>query len=414
MTLDLHTGKAMSQWMFQLSIFIASAATITSILVKTNLNRAAAYITAGIILGPSFLGDTFPRHYRLIFDDNFLASLKAMSEIALALLAFEITFHLARTNELRRKRSFPIALSVAVCGAGFSFVAGGIIAILSHEYLAPTFNLWTYGVYCGIASTATALPVLVQIITEHESNQTSAGIAIEAATYLDFLAWMGVAFLLASFNLGTGSIYATLGNITQILILFGICLKSAQPVASICARFVTTGNDKSITIWALVTCLVFSVLTTSLGFHSIMGAIIASTIFMKIPDFAKIWAKHVGTFATSFLLPVFFLYSGMQISVSSVLTTTAAPWLLAFIIVGTASKVLGGYLGARMCRVEKKIAREVGAMINTKGAIDLMILNLGLQLEVIPLTTYSILAVAALFSAASAPLLIKNCDRGCT
>ena len=392
----------MSHWMLQVCLILILAILLGKFAEKLGQSRVIGEIAAGLLLGPSVLGVLFPGVSHALFFAESLGNLKVLAELGLVLLMFEIAWHapVMGTNNISAAKFVPI--TIALFGMLTSFLIGCAIAISSKGTMAPDEAFWPYTLFCGLALSVTALPVLVRIIADSKSiNAASASYALSSAIYTDIFAWVGVAILVAFHSAGEMDV---IGSLTKTLLLvgfFGISFYVLRPAISRlhCMKSIegAQANSAQITI-ALCYCLISAEITGRLGFHQAIGAIVAAYVFCKIPGLERNWGKVIGRFSGVILTPLFFAYAGLQASFDAFSEGSIWGWLIIFILGGFIGKIGGTYIGGRACGLSSDTAMEVGVLMNTKGLVELVVLSVGLELGILSATTYSVLLVLALFS----------------
>jgi Kef-type K+ transport system membrane component KefB len=386
--------------MLQVCLILAVSLLLGRIAERLGQSRVIGEITAGLLLGPSVLGAWFPSLSGFLFFAESLHNLKVLAELGLVLLMFEIAWHVPplRTDQGPTAKFTPI--TIALFGMLSSFLIGCAIAVLSKEYMAPDKAFWSYVLFCGLALSVTALPVLVRIIADAKNiSADSASYALSSAIYTDVFAWLGVALLVAFHSMGANDIFDSL---IKTLLLIGFFLFSFYTMRPLVMRlqFMTSekGSGRIQLSIAFCYCLVSSEISARLGFHQAIGAIVAAYVFCKVPGLERNWGSVIGRFSGTFLTPLFFAYSGLQASFGSFSESSTWGWLGLFVLGGFLGKIGGTYWGGRVCGLTTATALEVGVLMNTKGLVELVVLNIGLELGILSATTYSVLLVLALFS----------------
>ncbi len=389
----------MSHWMLQVCLILAVSILLGRVAERFGQSRVIGEITAGLLLGPSVLGVLFPKISEFLFFAESLSNLKVLAELGLVLLMFEIAWHAParRSDQVPAARFIPI--TIALFGMLSSFLIGCVIAVLSKEDMAPGHAFWSYVLFCGLALSVTALPVLVRIIADAKNiSADSASYALSSAIYTDVFAWLGVALLVAFHSMGETDV---LESLVKALLLIGFFVCSfyiMRPLVSGLQFMKSTGGSRIQLSVAFCYCLVSAEITARLGFHQAIGAIVAAYVFCNVLGLERNWGSVIGRFSGTFLTPLFFAYSGLQASFGSFSESSVWGWLALFILGGFIGKIGGTYLGGRMCGLASVTAMEVGMLMNTKGLVELVVLSIGLELGILSATTYSVLLVLALFS----------------
>jgi Kef-type K+ transport system membrane component KefB len=152
--------------------------------------------------------------------------------------------------------------------------------------------------------------------------------------------------------------------------------------------------------------LLSSWITAAIGFHSAFGALMAALVLRGHADLAQAWRRQVTGFVELILMPVFFAYAGIHVSLGSVQSPDFWQWFLLFLVAAVLGKFGGSYLGARWSGIPHRDARIISALMNTRGLMELIVLTIGLQLGILPVPVYSMLVLMALVTTAmTVPLL---------
>ncbi|WP_248916934.1 cation:proton antiporter [Pseudomonas moorei] len=397
----------MSHWMLQVCLILVVSIMLGRLAEKFGQSRVIGEIAAGLLLGSSVLGALFPAVSGFLFTADSLSNLKVLAELGLVLLMFEIAWHAPVGHSAKRPMSKLAPITIALFGMLASFIIGCAIAIVSKAAMAPDKGFWSYILFCGLALSVTALPVLVRIIADTRNIEAeSASYALSSAIYTDIFAWLGVALLVAFHSMSETDV---LQSLIKTLALLGFFIISFYMVRPLLLRFRFGSGPGSTHIkitLAFCYCLISSEITGRLGFHQAIGAIVAAYVFCKMPGLEQQWGNTVGKFSSLFLTPLFFAYSGLQASFGAFSQGSIWGWLAVFILGAFIGKIGGSYLGGRLGGLKPSTAMEVGVLMNTKGLVELVVLSVGLQLDILSVTTYSVLLVLALFSTVmTTPLL---------
>ena len=389
----------MSHWMLQVCLILGVSILLGRMAEKLGQSRVIGEITAGILLGPSVLGALSPIFSEFLFFTESLRNLKVLAELGLVLLMFEIAWHMPaqRSGEGAAAKFAPI--TIALFGMLSSFLIGCVIAVLSKKDLAPDKALWSYTLFCGLALSVTALPVLVRIIADATNiNAESASYALSSAIYTDVFAWLGVALLVSFHSMGATDLLDSLIKTLLLIAFFLLSFYMVRPLILNWRLMNSTGGVSVQLSIAFCYCLISAEITARLGFHQAIGAIVAAYVFCKVPCLQLNWENVIGRFSGTFLTPLFFAYSGLQASFGSFSESSVWWWLGLFVVGSFFGKIGGTYWGARICGLPSATAMEVGVLMNTKGLVELVVLSIGLELGVLSATTYSVLLVIALVS----------------
>jgi len=337
--------------------------------------RVIGEMTAGILLGPSFLGRVAPGALAHLFPSDGLGALDALSQVGLILFLFLVGMQV-RTHNKGGLAGLAIAASSASMLTPIAL--GGLLAVQRHRELANTVPLPTFALFMGAAMSITAFPVLARILTERGMLNSRAGvIAISCAAVDDVAAWCLVALLMAA------SAAAWLLMLAGLLVYAAAMLYGVRPLLR---RHVPNLAG------ALLLLLASSWSTESLGVHALFGAFVAGLVMPRGTELSGI----VEPLTNTLLLPLFFAFTGLRTSIA--LVSGARLWLycVAIIAVAISGKLFGCAFMLRARRLPWRDSLTVGTLVNTRGLIELVILNIGLDRKIISPTLFSTMVLMAL------------------
>jgi Kef-type K+ transport system membrane component KefB len=401
----LGEGKSMSNWLVLVCLILLACAVCGRVATMLGQNRVIGEIVAGILLGPTLLGAWFPQVSAKVLTPESIEIVRALGELGLIMLMVEVPWHAAGVGEWRGGQRAPAL--IASLGIVLSFFIGCVIGAWSKPSIAPTPPYWSYVIFCGVALSVTALPVLVRIIQEHGGIDGQAGrLSLSAAVYTDVFAWFALAMVLALHLGGAGGVSESLLKVCGLLAYAGLMFVVVRPWLK--NRIAHTAlSERSRVAVALVYCLGSAQVTAMLGFHQAIGAVMAAYVFHDLFSMEQAWRRWIGRFGHLFLTPIFFACSGIQVSLAAFGEPSLWLWLLLFLLGGTIGKVLGSYIGARASGLRPIVSIEVGVLMNTKGLVDLVVLGVGLEVGVLSESSYSVLLVLAVVSTALTNPLIS-------
>ncbi|MBF8774364.1 cation:proton antiporter [Pseudomonas fulva] len=271
---------------------------------------------------------------------------RALAELGLIMLMVEVPWHAAGGGKHPREQR--ASASIASCGIVLSFFLGCVVAAWSKASIAPTQPYWSYVIFCGVAVSVNALPVLVRIIQEHGGIDEQAGrLALSAAVYTDVFAWGALALVL------TLHISGAAGPFESLFRLSGLAVYASLTVLVVCpwlrSRISHTAqSERSRFAITVFYCLLSAQVTAMPGLHQAIGAVTAAYVFHDLFSIEHAWRRWIGRSAHQFLTPIFFVCSGIQVSLSALNEPSVWQWLLWFLLRGKVGQVLGSYIGARI------------------------------------------------------------------
>jgi K+:H+ antiporter len=376
-------------------------------------------MVAGVLLGPSLLGLVAPAVQSWIFPREMaveaaggtvmvahpsMAVLYALSRLGLVLYMFHVGLELD-LQVLRRG----IARAGVISAAGIvaPFVLGGLLALELRRraglFGAETSTL-TAVLYLGVSMSITAFPVLARILHERGLSRTRLGtLTLSAGAIGDAVAWCLLALVLATFKASPEMALLTFGG---VVVYLGVMLGWARPRLARLERGVDAGrplSDDRMTLVLLVL-MVCALVTYAIGVYAVFGAFIAG-VAMPRGRFAQVVTDKIEGLTISLLLPVFFVYSGLNTKIA--LVNTAALWAItaAVILLASLGKGAACTLAARLTGETWRHAAIIGTLMNARGLMELIILNIGLEQGVISPTLFTIMVLMAVVTTlAASPL----------
>jgi Kef-type K+ transport system membrane component KefB len=391
----------MSNWMLQLCLAIVATSVCGSFARRLGQGKVVGELVAGLLLGPSVLGAVGGAHYQALFTSTSAAILAKLGELGLVFLMFQTGAHIV--GEMPKTRSAAFApIAIATLGMACPFVTGCALATFSDASLSsPDVPRIAYVLFCGIALSVSALPVMARIVEEAGiAEHASARLSILAATITDAVGWL----MLASVGAIATSAFSAGSALHGMLLLAGFFAVSVTLVRAAVLWLLDAANRGSGTSTMVVCALSYLLLSswaaTAFGLHSAFGALIAAVNMARRRELLQLWQRQFSGLADLMLTPLFFVSAGMQARVSALDSPTLWGWLALFLVVGIVGKFGGCYIGARMCGIDHEQSRLIGTLMNSRGTVELMVLSIGLQLHLISTSLYTVLLVATLIMTA--------------
>ncbi len=350
---------------------------------------------AGVFLGPSLLGLAFPDLQAMIFPKETRSVLYAGSQLGVGLYMFLVGTTL-QVDHFRAKARSAIGVSLAGIAAPFFF------AFLITPLLLGVPGLFAAGIsqvnatlFMGACIALTAFPMLARIINERGLADTSLGtLSLTAGAFDDACSWCVLAIVLATFGAGPGVAILAIGGgvlYAAFIMLFG--RKLLAPLG----RVVEREGGMSHTVLGITMALfcLSAFLMDAIGIHAIFGGFILGTV-MPRGLFAAELKKKVEPLAVILLLPMFFTYSGLNTRMDMVNSGPLLMVALGVLVVSVLAKGGACYLAARMAGEDHRTSMGIGALMNSRGLMELIIINIGLQKGIIGPTLFAMLVLMAI------------------
>ena len=362
--------------------------------------RVIGEILAGLALGPTLLGAVLPRVEATVFPSSVLPTLQTLGDIGLVLYMFSLGTHIDTHTMLRQSRK---ATVVSLSGILLPLGMGGIFAFFLYpEFAGPKANLVSFMLLVGTAMAITAFPVLARLLGERHMLRTSIGtLALTCAAIDDVIGWCLLAFVIALMNAaGLGSVAITIG----LLALFvGVMLGVVRPLLLLAERSIQ--SKPLLMALTVVLLLLFAYVTNAMGIHPVFGAFMMGIVLPRRTAFIE-QVQSIDLVNNLLFLPIYFVYNGLRTHIG--LINSPALWLICglVLIVACLSKILGGALSLKVLGESWKESLTLGTLMNTRGLVELIVLNIGLDLGVISAAFFAMLVIMAVVTTMMAPLLL--------
>jgi len=365
-----------------------------------------AEMVAGIVLGPSLFGWLLPKASAWLFPTASMPVLKILSQLGLVLFMFLVGLELD-PKLLRGKQRASLAISHTSIALPFALGIGAAWWLYG-THAPPGVGFWPFALFLGTAMSVTAFPVLARILTERGLLQSRVGaIAIACAAVDDVTAWCMLAVVVA---------IARARAVTEAMLTIGLslafCFLMFFVVRPILRRIGQNVVDKrggltpGIVAGTLFFLLLCAAITETIGIHALFGAFLFGAMMPKETGLDKALASQLEAVAVLLLLPLFFAFSGLRTRLG--LVSGAEQWLVVLVIIGLATlgKFGGSTLAARVTGMRWREANAIGVLMNTRGLMELIVLNVGMDLGVITPTLFTMLVIMALVTTfATTPIL---------
>ena len=352
-------------------------------------------IIAGIFLGPSLVGMYFPEYSALLFPVESLGNLQFLSQIGLILFMFVIGMELD-LKVLKNKANDAVVISHASIVIPFA-LGIGLSYFVYHQFAPAGVEFLSFSLFMGIAMSITAFPVLARIVQERGIHKTKLGtIVITCAAADDITAWCILAAVIAIVKAGSfvSSLYIIMlaaGYVVMMLFLVKPFLKKVGDLYSSSENL-----SKPVVAIFLLTLIISSYMTEVIGIHALFGAFMTGAIMPDITKFRNVFIEKVEDVAVILLLPLFFVFTGLRTEIG--LINDAYLWKVTagIILVAVVGKFIGSALAARFIGQNWRDSLTIGALMNTRGLMELVVLNIGYELGVLSPQIFTMMVIMAL------------------
>lgn len=360
-------------------------------------------VVAGIMLGPSLLGRIAPEFAGYLLPQSVAPTLGILAQIGVILYMFVVGLELD-TGTLRSRGHATLAISHASIVT--PFILGSALALFLYPRFAEQHVSFTvFTLFLGAAMSVTAFPVLARILTDRGISRTSLGVvALTCAATDDVTAWCLLAFVV---GVAQSQVSMSLLVLLWTVIFIAVMLLIVKPLLQ---RWVRGLGDRPMSPGVMATVFVAllgsALITEGIGIHAIFGGFVLGAIFPHDSRLARDLRLKLEDTVTVLLLPAFFAFTGMRTQIGLVSGWENWGWCAAILVVATLGKFGGTLVAARWTGLKWREASSLGILMNTRGLMELIVLNIGLDLKIIsPLVFAMMVIMAVLTTMATTPVL---------
>lgn len=395
--------NALTLLLLQIVVIVTLSRLLGRVLKPLGQPLVIAEVLAGIVLGPSVLGAVAPGAMDFLFPASSFAGLKLLSQVGLVLFMFLIGLELDWSRLKGRGKS---SLVISSASIALPFALGGVLALaMRSHYSSPTVPFISFLLFMGVALSVTAFPVLARILSERQLLGSRLGtMAIASAAVGDVTAWCLLAAVVAV--TGSRGFAGALWTVALAAVFVAAVCFVVRPFLRRYARRSAGPMASGGVVVTLLLLLVCSMATELIGIHALFGAFLFGVTLPKENRFADALAEKLETVAVTLLLPLFFAFSGLRTQLG--LLGSVNDWVvtLGVVAIATIGKLGGTAVAARTTGVAWREAAALGILMNTRGLVELVVLNIGYDLGVINSTVFTMLVVMALVTTfATSPLI---------
>jgi Kef-type K+ transport system membrane component KefB len=405
-TLRANLKHPLSQLFVQLLVIIATARAVGKLFTSLGQPAVVGEMAAGILLGPSLFGLLAPDAFAVVFPQDSLGTLRLLSQVGVCLFMFAVGMDVDVAH-VRNKAHAAVAVSHA--SIVFPYVLGVVLAyFLFARLAAPGTRFTPFALFMGISMSITAFPVLARILQERGMSRTALGsTAITCAAVDDVTAWSILAFVVAiarATSVSAAGLNLALVLLFMALMVFGV--RRALP-RWLGAQAMDADEPSRGTL-SIIVCVVVgaALMTEVIGIHALFGSFLAGAIMPPIERFRRNINLRIEQFSSVLLLPLFFAFTGLRTQIG--LLADLEGWLLCLLIIAIATlgKLGGSAVAARVTGMSWRESLQLGALMNTRGLMELIALNIGYDLGILSPRIFAMLVIMALVTTmATGPLL---------
>jgi Kef-type K+ transport system membrane component KefB len=381
----------------QFILILATARVAGLLFRRLGQPQVCGEIAAGLILGPSLFGRLAPQCFHAVFKPQLDVVLSIFSQVGLILLLFliglEFDFSHVRIHSKK-------ALSISLAGIIFPFMLGLIAARALSSSINEPINPRAFALFLATAISMTALPTLGRILIEFNLHRTELGaLVITAAAVDDAAGWVILAVVTAIVR-SNFQIMRTVLLVVEVVAYAAFMILIARPLLLRWIRTMHLGPDRTVSLTTftllLVTVFASAILTNLIGIFSILGGFMMGALLHDQHQFRAAISHRLMDFTTAFFLPLFFTYTGLRTDWGT-MHGSQSWWLLGLVLLAAFVGKFGGCAAAaRITGMSLVESCCVGILMNTRGLMELVAINLGLDLGVVPRNVFFMLVMMAM------------------
>jgi Kef-type K+ transport system membrane component KefB len=389
----------------QIIVIIIAAKLFGRIFHKIRQPAVIGEMVAGILLGPSLLGWLSPPTMTFLFPDASLGTLRLLSQLGVIIFMFTVGMELS-LHHLREKAQAAVVISHASIVVPF-FLGVALSLGIYRQFAPPHSSFVAFALFIGIAMSITAFPVLARILEERGLSQSYIGtMAIACAAVDDVTAWCLLAIVVAVSN--AAGLNASLAPILLSLVFISVMVFLIKPLLGRFIKQELADEKRGRLIVASIVAFVLACawFTEIIGIHALFGGFLAGVVMPADVKFRAYLKERLETFSTAVLLPLFFAFTGLRTQVNLLGDRQSLMIGAGIVAVAIAGKLGGSMLTARWTGMSWRESFSIGALMNTRGLVELIVLNIGYDLGILPDRIFAIMVLMALITTCmTGPLL---------
>jgi Kef-type K+ transport system membrane component KefB len=399
-------AEPISLLLLQLIVIVCATQMVGGLFRRIGQPSVIGEMVAGILLGPSLLGVIWPESQSYLFPPSSLGTLRLLSQIGVILYMFLVGIDLD-LGQLGRKADAAILISHASIVT--PFILGTALCLFIYPAVAPpNIPFASFALFLGIGMSITAFPVLARIVEEQELMSSYLGsIVIACAAIGDVTAWCLLSLVVAiggAYGLGSAALTVLL-TVSFIAAMLLVVRPQVTWVLKGLHRndSVNRGCLAGVLVFAFASALVSEVI----GVHALFGAFLAGAVVPTDPRLRLLLRDYLETFTTVLLLPIFFAITGLRTQMSVLADPESWPLCMLVIIVAVAGKFGGSTFAARWTGIGWKDSVAIGLLMNTRGLMELIVLNIGFDMGILSRQIFAMMVLMALVTTfMTGPLLL--------
>ncbi|MYC85723.1 MAG: hypothetical protein F4X18_09430 [Acidimicrobiia bacterium] len=408
-TLDEHQVLV---FLMQLALLVGAARLLGGIVNKLRQPPVVGQILAGVLIGPSVLGNLYPDVFDWLFSDSTAGSVVyGVAWLAVIMLLVVIGYETDLGIILRFRRA---AVNVSAGGLLVPLAVVGVVALLTPSSFIGDAGRGLYAAFMALALSVAALPVVAKILADLGMLRRNFGqVTLAVSMTMDSVGWLILAGLagIARDGFRVSDLLASLGGLVLFLVLAATVGRWLLDQAMRLALRRGRNLPAALTV-SLVAAIGGGAVTQALGLEAILGAFIVGIILATLRYQVGAVRHVLETVTDSFFAPIFFAFSGLRVDIALLASPSAIIWTVVLIVIAVTAKVTGAYVGARRSGLSSGEGLALGSGLSALGAMGIVVALVGLSLGVLSDTGYTVIVVAAIVTSLIAPIMLRVAVRG--
>ena len=407
-----NASTGLSRLILQLAIILSVSSAVGWAFTRGGQPAVLGEMMAGILLGPSLFGLVAHQAFLFVFAPASLDALRLFSQIGVCIFMFAIGMELDLSQLRHSAHRF---LVIGHSSILIPYLFGVVLALsLYNNYAQAGTSFISFALVMGISMSITAFPVLVRILQDRKLFHSKLGqMATLCAAIGDVTAWCILAFVVAI--AGAANVRTAAFSLMLVGVYVAAMILIVRPVLRrLLEQSLLQESEPTKGVLALVfgTVLLSALSTEIIGIHALFGAFLAGIVMPVGGGFRKKLVLRVEHFSSVLLLPLFFAFIGLRTQIG--LLNSSWDWLVCLVIIAVATigKLGGTSLVSRMMKMSWRESLQFGALMNTRGLMELIVLNIGYDLGILSLRIFTMLVLMAIITTLmTVPLLNLFRDR---
>lgn len=352
-------------------------------------------VIGGILLGPSVLGYFFPQASEVVFNSTSIVFLKNIADIGILLYLFSMGLEI---DLPRLKQSAKSAILISHFSIVLPFALGLVLAYQIYSGYAPAgVGLLEFSLFIGVSLSITAFPVLARILSDSTLHKTRLGdLALTCAAIDDITAWCLVAIVSGVMKSSVGGAVVTL---VLTVVYIALMILVARPYIEKFISKIQTNTERiseAVLAFVVLGALGSAAITEMIGIHGLFGAFLFGAIIPHDSIVARDVTARLQDFVRILFLPAFFAITGLKTQLGLIAETQEWALCAVVIVLAIVGKFGGSFVAAKVAGHSSREASILGILMNTRGLVELIVLNIGLAMGVLTPTLFAILVIMAL------------------